>query len=121
MTTYCDSDLICIKIKQQLESKNKFEYLVYQSRTYLENDKLNSDDKETIKTRLDEEQMVSVILTKEDYDAKHNDLQQFLTQYATKLTQDSTEQSQQYEETPHNTEETPPNTEEWTPNIDDVD
>ena len=100
MTTYCDSDLICIKIKQQLESKKKYECLVYQTRTYLE----------TIKRRLDKEQMLIdpiVILLKEDYDVKHNDLQQFIAQYAAKLTQDSTEQSQQYEE--------------WTPKMDDVD
>ena len=105
------------KIKQQVESKNQFDGLVYQSKTYLENDKLNTDDKEAIKTRLDEEQLwidSNQHSSKEDYDAKHHDLQQFLSQYATKLTQDSTEQSQQYEKTP-------PNTEEWTPNIDDVD
>ena len=105
------------KIKQQVESKNQFDGLVYQSKTYLENDNLNTDDKEAIKTRLDEEQLwidSNQHSSKEDYDAKHHDLQQFLSQYATKLTQDSTEQSQQYEKTP-------PNTEEWTPNIDDVD
>ena len=105
-------------MKKKVESKNEFDNLLYQSKSVLENKALTDDDKETVKSKLNEletwmydNQSADV----SEFDGKKKELQEFIMKYTTM----SEEQPEQTNDENVSTSNTEPHYEE--PSIEEID
>ena len=84
------------EVKKKIESKNEFDSLIYQSKSVLDNQALNDEDKKAVNEKLDELQnwmYENPNAEVSDYESKKQELQQFIMQYSMKTQepqQDST-------------------------------
>ena len=101
-------------VKKKIESKNEFDSLLYQSKSVLDNNALNEEDKAAVNTKLDEMQnwmYENPNAEVSDYEEKKQELQQFIMQYSMKTSPEGS--------VPQETQSTEPNVEE--PQIEEID
>lgn len=75
------------EVKKKIESKNEFDSLIYQSKSVLDNQALNDEDKKAVNEKLDELQnwmYENPNAEVSDYESKKQELQQFIMQYSMK-------------------------------------
>ena len=105
-------------MKKKVESKNEFDSILYQSKSVLDNKALSDDDKSTIKSKLDELETWmydNPTADVSDFDAKKQELQEFIMKYSTM----GTEQSEETNDEKIPTQNTEPQYEE--PSIEEID
>ena len=75
------------EVKKKIESKNEFDSLIYQSKSVLDNQALNDQDKKAVNEKLNELQnwmYENPNAEVSDYESKKQELQQFIMQYSMK-------------------------------------
>ena len=105
-------------MKKKVESKNEFDSILYQSKSVLDNKALSDDDKATIKSKLDELETWmydNPTADVSDFDAKKQELQEFIMKYSTM----GTEQPEETNDEKIPTQDTEPQYEE--PSIEEID